>query len=132
MKTKKMFRKTLAVLLAVCMLVQLGSVSNAVGDDIEFIVPDNIGVQKAQLIISAINGKTSTYQNVAPNNANFTCFFFGHSLTQGTMIVVTHRVRPSAPRCLEETYRVTYCSRSDCDHIASVVKTTDRFIYCCS
>jgi len=126
MKMKKMFRKSLAVLMAVCMLVQLFGVSNAIGDEsfTEIIIGCDVDCQKAQVIIDSIK---------AEDNATIMsplCLMLGHTTAITSFVEITHRVRPAPPRCLQETFRVTYCTRAGCNYSVAT-KIGDSFIPCC-
>jgi hypothetical protein len=130
MKMKRMLRKSLAVLMAVSMLIQLGGISNAIGNEgyTEIIVDCGINCEKAQLIANLINGKTSEFQGIAP--ANILCLF-GHSWAQGTATEINHRFRTTAPRCRETIHRVDYCTRSGCNRM-DLTQISQVFIHCCS
>lgn len=56
------------------------------------------------------------------------CNLFGHKTTTEFVTTITHEVNDTAPRCLEEYWEVTTCSR--CDYV-----TTTRLSYgfknCC-
>ena len=130
MKTKKRF-KPLAVLMAVCMLFQLGGVSIAF--DEVYVEYEVFGIDdelKAQQIINAISGQNSgsTYEGISP--ASVLCIF-AHSLAQSTVRETTHRVWSAQPRCRQITYRVNYCTRSSCNHIV-YTQTGNARISCCA
>ncbi len=63
---------------------------------------------------------------VAP--ANLMCGLFGHKTTGETVIALTHKAKATAPRCLEEYYALTACSR--CDY-QNVERTGFMYISCC-
>ena len=56
-----------------------------------------------------------------PLSRNIICDLLGHNMSlSGTGLkVISHRVRSTNPRCLEETYDVYTCSR--CSHISSTL-----------
>lgn len=54
---------------------------------------------------------------------------FGHNLTTGSCQYVTHRYYASVPRCLQEIYDVSTCSR--CDYTSSTFVSSTR-IGCCT
>ena len=128
MKVKKMFRKSLVILMAVSLLVQLIGVSFATerrtDSYVDVVVDGNIDKEKAQLIIDTINGEDV----VAPRS--ILCVF-GHSLAQGTALETTHRYYSATPRCRQVTYRVNYCTRSSCNYITYTVIGENR-IHCCA
>lgn len=60
---------------------------------------------------------------------NVLCTLFGHKLSSHFSTVTTHKVRSTAPRCLQKVYEVTVCSR--CDYTTSQLIST-TYVYCCS
>jgi len=127
---KKIFRKSLATLMVVCMLIQLGGVSNAVGDEgyTEIIVGCGVDCEKAQLIVDLINGENSTYQTIAPTN--ILCLF-GHSWAVGYATHIEHKYWQNPTRCRETFYRVDYCNRSGCNRM-DLTQLTQGPIICCT
>ncbi|MBO7246364.1 MAG: hypothetical protein J6V56_06335 [Clostridia bacterium] len=69
----------------------------------------------AQRLIGASDEEIQTY--------GLMCSLFGHKLEEGTVGVVTHKVRTYAPRCLDETYSVKACTRCDYQEKTLIVKT---------
>ncbi len=59
---------------------------------------------------------------------NLICTLFGHNYLYDTVIAVTHKVMPTPPRCLQETYLMGVCSR--CQDITGEV-TSSEYIDCC-
>ncbi len=57
------------------------------------------------------------------------CTLFGHSYETSTVVTVTHCVRPSPPRCLQNTYEYKVCTR--CGYTLSTLLSS-IYIYCCS
>ena len=91
----------------------------------EYIFVDGrVSAEKSQLIIDAISGEE------VDTTRNILCLF-GHSTTQTRAIEINHRQYATAPRCHENTYDVTYCTRSGCNYI-SYTLTGSRRIYCCT
>ena len=45
------------------------------------------------------------------------CSIFGHKNSTEYVTTITHRVNPDIPRCLEEQWELTVCSR--CDNVES-------------
>lgn len=123
MKARKMFLKPFAILMAVCMLVQLGSVVGAV-EKTEIVVNGVADKQKAQHIADTIKGEVT----ISP--FGIACLF-GHSMAQGTAIETNHRYYATAPRCRRVTYKIDYCTRSSCNYI-TYTQTTVSSVYCCS
>lgn len=128
MKKRKMIQRTLAGFMAVCMFVLSGSgfLVGSAGDEgfTEIIVSGDVDGQKAQQIVNKINGEIT----ISP--FGLACLF-GHSTAHTTAYEINHRYYATAPRCLQTTYDVTYCTRSDCNYIV-YTKTGSIRIYCCS
>ncbi len=60
--------------------------------------------------------------------ANVLCSLFGHKYTTELAHVITHEYFPTAPRCKQETFEVTYCTR--CDE-SSMLLIGTSLISCC-
>ena len=60
---------------------------------------------------------------------NLWCTLFGHDYNVTGLYVVNHKVYSAQPRCVEETYKVSVCSR--CEHTVKNL-TSSRRINCCS
>ena len=125
MKVRKRFLKPFAMFMAICMLVSLGGMTAANNDtEVEIIVPEDVSCEKAQLIKDTINGKVG----ISPF---FIACIFGHSLAITDVRIITHRHWAVSPRCRQVTHRITYCTRSTCNHIASSIIISDLRIQCC-
>lgn len=57
------------------------------------------------------------------------CTLFGHNYETSIVVTVTHRVRPTPPRCLQNTYEYKVCTR--CGYTLSTLLAS-VYIYCCS
>ena len=57
-----------------------------------------------------------------------TCTLFGHKIESSVVTAVTHKVRATDPRFLEETYNVETCSR--CDYTNKTMLDSS-YISCC-
>lgn len=60
--------------------------------------------------------------------ANLICNIFGHKNSSEGVSTVTHKVSATDPRCLEEFFTITICSR--CDE-TTVERNGMRYIPCC-
>lgn len=133
MKVKRMLRKSLAMLMAVCMAIQMGSMSFAASDEgyVEIVVDCNGNCEKEQMVANIFSGETSTseFVGIVPT-ANILCLF-GHSWAEGRSIVIEHRYWATSPRCRQTTYRVDYCTRSGCDRL-DLTQLTQIRISCCA
>lgn len=56
------------------------------------------------------------------------CTLFGHKNTSETVVSITHCAKENSPRCLQEIFCVTTCSR--CDE-STVERTGYGYITCC-
>ena len=74
----------------------------------------------AQRLIGLIDDEVQTY--------GLMCSLFGHKLEEGTVGVITHKVRTYAPRCLDETYDVKSCTRCDYQEKTLVISI---YVDCC-
>lgn len=59
---------------------------------------------------------------------NLICNIFGHKNTQEGVSTITHKVLPDSPRCLQEFFTITLCSR--CNE-STVQRTSYFYISCC-
>lgn len=57
-----------------------------------------------------------------------TCTLFGHKLESSVITAITHKVRATDPRCLQETYDTEACTRCDYTN-ATLIGST--YISCC-
>lgn len=60
--------------------------------------------------------------------ANLICNIFGHKNLQEGVSTVTHKVLPDSPRCLQEHFVITMCSRCNEN---TVQRTSFYYISCC-
>ena len=62
------------------------------------------------------------------SQANLICTLFGHKNTVEGVTTITHKVLPDSPRCLEEFFTITVCSR--CNE-STVERNGMAYISCC-
>ena len=62
------------------------------------------------------------------SQANLICNIFGHKNTQEGVSTITHKVSATDPRCLQEFFTITICSR--CNE-STVERDGMRYIPCC-
>lgn len=60
--------------------------------------------------------------------ANLICNIFGHKNTMEGVTTITHKVLEESPRCLEELFTITTCSR--CNE-STVERNAYYYISCC-
>lgn len=68
------------------------------------------------------------YPEYSVAQANLICDIFGHKNTSETVITITHKAKETSPRCLQENFTVTTCSR--CSE-SSVERNSFGYITCC-
>lgn len=57
------------------------------------------------------------------------CTLFGHKESTEIVITVTHRVRDSVPRCLDEEWELIICTR--CETIIEETRLSYYYVDCC-
>lgn len=62
------------------------------------------------------------------SQANLICSIFGHKNTTEGVSTITHRALPESPRCLQEFFTITICSR--CNE-STVERNGYCYITCC-
>ena len=62
------------------------------------------------------------------SQANLICNIFGHKNTQEGVSTITHKVSATSPRCLQEIFTITTCSR--CNE-STVDRDAYYYITCC-
>ena len=60
--------------------------------------------------------------------ANIICDIFGHKNTVEGVTTITHRASATEPRCLQENFTITNCSR--CNE-STVERNSYFYIFCC-
>ena len=126
-------KKVISFLLVTILIISacVGASANEVGGNAY--VFDNVTVifdENSQFS----NEKQESIANLLINpeyglsTAGLMCTLFGHKNTTETVITITHKYNVEAPRCLQEIFAVTTCSR--CDE-ASVERLGYSYISCC-
>ncbi len=131
-------KRILSIIMCFVLLMAAASVVSASGETgvyeyeinnveytVEF-VDNDISPDKMQMIAETLvglrDGSVQTY--------GLGCTLFGHDLVTKTVYVTEHKVRTSAPRCLQHTYNVTYCE--DCDYTKEQKLVASTYIACCA
>lgn len=68
------------------------------------------------------------HSNDGASAYGLTCTLFGHKIESSVVTTVTHKVRSTDPRCLQETYNAETCSR--CDYTNATLLAS-AYISCC-
>ena len=95
--------------------------------EITVIVPETASEEAKAKIHAHFCGECD--EAVSAETRGLTCTLFGHKLETGSTTTITHKVRTTAPRCLEEIYTYEICSRCDYE---SYLLASSAYIYCCS
>ena len=61
---------------------------------------------------------------------NLMCTLFGHKETVEGVTTISHKVRTTAPRCLQQVWEIHACSR--CNEALSQILLSEAYIYCCA
>lgn len=126
---KKVISIALATILILCVCISssanqsFGNVYEIENKTIIFDETSAFSVEEQQHIAELIanpENQVSTYGLV--------CTLFGHKNTSETVVSITHCVNADDPRCLQELFAVTTCSR--CDE-STVERTGYSYITCC-
>ena len=128
-KSKVILTVILVVMLMVSFTVS-ASADNTVGNTYQI---DNVTVS------FDVNSQLSSEQQEVIANllvnpeygiaqANLICNLFGHKNKSETVITITHKVFEESPRCMQENFIVTTCSR--CNE-ATVERASYMYISCC-
>lgn len=96
---------------------QIGNVT------IIFDTDSQLSVEQQEMIVQLL-----VNPEYAVSQANLICNIFGHKNTQEGVSTITHKVSATDPRCLQEFFTITTCSR--CNE-STVERDGMRYIPCC-
>ena len=127
-------KKIFALIMTIALVFGVISISASAEETSE-----NIIINDGQTVFIFENGLSSEmqnrfiadYYNLDDDGAEtygLTCTLLGHKLESTTAITITHKVRTTAPRCLEEYFDFEACSR--CDYSNSTL-ISSVYISCC-
>ena len=127
-------KKLTAILLAVLLIVfNLGINVSATDAGNNTVIVDNVTVIFENDSSFSDDEKQAIAQFLVNNTDIQTygllCSIFGHDNTTEIAVTITHCVNSTAPRCLEECWQVTTCSR--CNETEST-RISYSYINCCS
>ncbi len=106
-----------------CLFAGANETTYVVDDRYTVIFEDTVPADKQEVIAHALicgNDEIQTY--------GLGCTLFGHDYVYTRATVIDHKIFPTAPRCVEYLYDVTYCE--DCDYTESTL-IDSTYIYCC-
>lgn len=93
-------------------------------NDVEFIFDANTSEEfRTKAIAHYFN-----HDDDSATTYGLTCTLFGHKLESSVITTITHKVRTTSPKCLEETYDTEACTR--CDY-ANATLIGSEYIVCC-
>ncbi len=126
-------RKTIIVLIVVILTIcsTIGVSANGVGsntyqiENVTVIFDDDSKLTQEQKESIA---QLLVIPEYGVSQANLICDIFGHKNTQEGVSTITHKVSATSPRCLEEFFTITVCSR--CNE-ATVERDAAVYISCC-
>ena len=130
MKKSKVILTVIIVVMLMVSATLSASADNTVGNTYQV---DNVTV------IFDVDSQLSSGQQEAIANllvnpeygvsqVNLICNIFGHKNTQEGVSTITHKASATAPRCFEEFFTITTCSR--CNE-STVERDGFRYIFCC-
>lgn len=91
-------------------VVEIGNTTVYFSADTEFTAEERAAIANV-----LAGGTTPSHIHGGDDPDNIICDIFGHKTTTEEVIAVQHCVYPTPPRCLQETYLVTTCSR--CNYV---------------
>lgn len=86
------------------------------------------GAPASKSVVAKASAVSTMSVAASGTSFNIICALFGHNFSGGYIFVITHRVSPKNPRCLESLYYVEVCSR--CGYVESTL-LTEYSITCC-
>ena len=128
-KIRKISLFLMVVVLTLCSTIGVSADSNSGNtyqiDNVTVIfdVDSQFSIEQQEVIANLI---VNPEYGVA--KANLICNIFGHKNTSETVVTITHKVLAETPRCLQENFTVTTCSR--CDE-STVERNSYGYIFCC-
>lgn len=127
-------KKIIALILVVVSVFSIMSISAYAEDSTENTV--TVIVNETEFVFDADttevfrNKFIAHYFNHDDGAATYglTCTLFGHKLESSVITTITHKVRTTSPKCLQETYNTETCSR--CDYTNATL-INSIYISCC-
>lgn len=126
-------KKVICLILSLCFILTLSVIPASAEEAIEnndvtiIIHNENISEETKEKLIAFYSSPEA--QANAATTYGLTCTLFGHKTESSTTTVVTHKVRTTVPRCLQQRYNYTSCTR--CDYEESVL-ISSSYIDCCA
>lgn len=119
----------MAIIITICATIGVSADSN-IGNTyyidnvtVVFDAESQLSIEKQEMIARLL-----VNPEYGVSQANLICSIFGHKNTSETVITITHKASETDPRCLQEIFSVTTCSR--CNE-STVERTGMYYIPCC-
>ena len=126
---KKIISILLVAVLMVCACVGT-SAEEAIGNNytidnvtVVFDANSQLSVEQQKAIAHLL-----VYPEYGTSTAGLMCTLFGHKNTSETVVAITHKYNVESPRCLQENFSVTTCSR--CNE-TTTERVSFKYITCC-
>lgn len=103
------------------------------GKEITVTTSDDFSYEELQTIADRIaNGDLMPSSKIEGRSvkSNILCTLFGHSIKTATAVEVTHNAYTTSPKCLQKTYRVETCERTNCDYFVKTLISSKRISTC--
>ena len=124
--------------IGIILIVIIITLSATIGISAEGNVENTYQVDNVTVIFDADSQFSTEQQEVIANllvhpeyavaQTNLICNIFGHKNTSETVITITHKAKATSPRCFQENFIVTTCSR--CNE-STVERASYFYITCC-
>lgn len=124
--------------IGIILMVIIITLSATIGISAEGNVENTYQVDNVTVIFDANSQFSTKQQEVIANllvhpeyavaQTNLICNIFGHKNTSETVITITHKAKATSPRCFQENFIVTTCSR--CNE-STVERASYFYITCC-
>ena len=126
---KKLTTIVMAILITICATIGV-SADQKIGNTYQFenvtVVFDadsQFSIEQRELIANLLLNP-----EYGISQANLICNIFGHKNSQEGVSTITHKAKANSPRCLEEFFTITMCSR--CEE-TTVERDGYGYITCC-
>ena len=125
---KRIFAVLLVLTLLTCTFVLPVSAKNTTKEEseIEIVINDEVSEETKEKIERYFANGTPV--NDGATTYGLTCTLLGHKIECTSVYTIEHKVRATAPRCLEKTYNYEECTRCDYEKATLVDR---EYIICC-
>jgi len=119
----------MAIIITICSTVgvsadtNIGNTYQVENVTVVFGANSQFSIEQQELIVQLI-----VNPEYGVSKANLICNIFGHKNSQEGVSTITHKAKANSPRCLEEFFTITMCSR--CEE-TTVERNGMCYITCC-